>query len=345
MFKLLVVDDETLIRQGILHSIDWDRLNIQAFEASNGLMAYDMILKDKYDIILLDIKMPGLTGLELIEKVRNSNIDKDIAFIILSGYAEFSLANQAMKYGVKYYLLKPTDEEEIVSTLEKVIAEMKVQNTSHDKMVPLFNKISSHVRNGNGVSAKEELENFLQVLKECNVKETCLNYFDELLLLIIRQCKDFQLTPKLLNMSSQVNIDSSLDEMFNLTLKAITEVISINQAIEVPKYSKSIQSTLDYIYENISNDELSLSYLSSHLYMNADYVGKLFKKEVKESFTDYLSRVRVEKAQELIQINPNEKICDIAEKVGFGCNSQYFSQIFKKYTGYTPKDYKTLFVK
>lgn len=344
MYKLLVVDDEAIIRQGILHSIDWDKFNIKAFEASNGLMAYDMISKEKYDIVLLDIKMPGLTGLELIEKVRNTITDADITFIILSGYAEFSLANQAMKYGVKYYLLKPTDENEIVSTLEKVIAEMKEKNVSHDKIGLIINRISNFVAEGNLEAARNDLNNIFLALKECKSKETCVNYFQELILLIIRHCKDYQLTPKFLNLSLQINIDSSLDEMFILTSEIILEVININKNIQLPKYSKSIQLTLDYISDNISNEELSLTSISNHLYMNSDYIGKLFKKEVKENFTDYLSKIRVKKAQELIQTDPNNKICEIAEKVGFGCNSQYFSQIFKKYTGYTPKEYKGVFI-
>ena len=345
MFKLLVVDDEAIIRQGILCSIDWNRLNIKAFEASNGLEAYQMISKGKYDIVLVDIKMPGLNGLELIEKVRNSLVDLEIIFIILSGHADFSFANQAMKYGVKYYLLKPTAEEEIVSTLEKVIDEMKVKSISHDKVILLFNAVSTHVRDGKLEAAKEGMEKLFLVLKECKLKEVYINYCEELFILIIRQCKDYQQTPKFLRMSSEIDRSTSLDEIYNIILKAIADIVNINQEVNSQRYSKCIQLTLDYIYENISNEELSLSYISNHLFMNSDYVGKLFKKEMKENFNDYLSKIRVKKAQELIQTDPNNKICEIAEKVGFGCNSQYFSQVFKKYTEYTPKEYKAILMK
>lgn len=240
-------------------------------------MAYDMIEKEKYDIVLLDIKMPGLNGLELIEKVRYILVNTDIIFIILSGYAEFSFASEAMKYGVKYYLLKPTDENEMVSTLEKVIAEMKVKSTSHDKITVLFNTISNYVHESNLQAANVEMENIFSILNK--------------------------------------------------------------------KYSKCIRLALDYIYENISEDELTLADISTHLYMNPDYIGKLFKKEMKENFNDYLSSTRIKMAQELIAKYSNYKVSEIAERVGFGCNSQYFSQIFKKHTGYTPKEYKNILMK
>jgi len=345
MYKLLIVDDEDIIRQGIRCAIDWDRLDIKAFEASNGLVAYDMILKEKFDIVLLDIKMPGLSGLELIEKIKNSLIDPDVIFIILSGYADFSIANQAMKYGVKYYLLKPTDEEEIVSTIHKVIAEMKVKNTSHDKVALYFDAISIYVSNCEVEAVKKEMEALFLVLKECKAKEACRNYCEELFILIIRQCKDYQKTPKFLKRSSEIDINTSLDEMYKIIIEAIVEIVNINQKLNSQRYSKCIQLTLDYVYENVSNEELSLSYISNHLYMNSDYLGKLFKKEVKEHFNAYLSNFRVKKAQELIQNNPNSKICEIAQEVGFGCNSQYFSQVFKKCTEYTPKEYKAILMK
>lgn len=341
--KLLVVDDEAIIRQGILCSIDWNNLNIAAYEASNGMIAYEMILKEKFDIVLLDIKMPGLTGLELIEKVKTSIPDTDITFIILSGYGEFSFASQAMQYGVKYYLLKPTDVQDIISTLEKVITERKQNSNSLNRVASMFSDISASVREGNLDAIKEQLEKCFSVLKNCDLKEKNINYCIELFIMIIRQCQDNDQITKYLKLSNVIKTDSSLEEVYEFIIKSAIEIVEINQSKDSQKYSKCIRSAIEYINENITNEELSLSLLSKQLYMNSDYLGKLFKKELKENFNDYLSNVRVKKAQELMKDNKNSKICEIAEKVGFGCNSQYFSQVFKKYTGYSPKEYKVLF--
>jgi two-component system response regulator YesN len=319
-------------------------LNIKPFEASNGLAAYEMILKVKFDIVLLDIKMPGLNGLELIEKVKTSISDIDITFIILSGYAEFSFASQAMKFGVKYYLLKPTDVQDIVSTLEKVILERREKNASHNKVTSLFSIISTYVGECNLEAAREQMDKLFDILKEDEIKERNIDYCIELFIMIIRQCKDYQQIPKFLRSSNEIQINTPLEAIYNLILKAIIEIININDNVNSQKYSKCIRLAIEYINENISNEELSLSYLSKHLYMNSDYFGKLFKKELKENFNDYLSNIRIKKAQEFLQNDKNNKISDIAEKVGFGCNSQYFSQVFKKCTGYSPKEYKALFV-
>jgi len=344
MYKLLIVDDEAVIRKGILCSIDWNRLNIEAFEADNGLTAYDMISKEKYDIVLSDIKMPGLSGLELIRKVRNSLANVDTIFIILSGYAEFSLASEAMKEGIKYYLLKPTAEEEIVSTLEKVIIEMKEKSISHDKVYLMFNTITAYINEGNLNDAQEEMKALFSILEECKMKEVYVNYCVELFVLIIRQCEDASKIPHYLRMSSKFDINTPLEEMYNKISEVITEIINTNKNISSVKHGECVQLILDYIDENISSEELSLSHISRHLFMNSDYIGKMFKKEMKENYKDYISRIRVENAQELIQTHPSNKMCQIAEKTGFGCNSQYFSQVFKKHTGFTPKEYREMLI-
>jgi two-component system response regulator YesN len=74
--------------------------------------------------------------------------------------------------------------------------------------------------------------------------------------------------------------------------------------------------------------------------MHSDYLGKLFKKETGEYFSQYVMQVRIEKAQQWLKAQPEMKVYELAEKTGFGLNSQYFIKVFKKYTGKTPKEYK-----
>ena len=115
MLRLIIVDDERIIRETISQIIDWESLGITVIGVcKNGLEAYDMILDEYPDIVLTDIKMPGLSGLQLIQQL--SSLDLNIEFVILSGYSDFTLVTEAMKYGVQHYLLKPCSEEELVST-------------------------------------------------------------------------------------------------------------------------------------------------------------------------------------------------------------------------------------
>lgn len=119
MLKLLIADDEKAIRETISSLIDWDALDIELIgTAKDGIEAYNIILDQYPDIVLTDIRMPGLSGLDLIQKMYE--INKDTQFIILSGYNEFEYAKTAMQYGVKHYLLKPCSEQQIIESIEEI---------------------------------------------------------------------------------------------------------------------------------------------------------------------------------------------------------------------------------
>ena len=123
MLKLLIADDEKTIRETIRSFINWEALDIEVVgTAKDGIEAYNMILDLYPDIVLTDIRMPGLSGLELIERMHK--INKDMQFIILSGYNEFEYAKLAVKLGVKDYILKPVDPSEFSSTITGVITEL-----------------------------------------------------------------------------------------------------------------------------------------------------------------------------------------------------------------------------
>ena len=119
MIKLLIADDEKIIRETISTAIDWSALGIELIgTAANGIEAYNIILDEYPDIVLTDIKMPGLSGLELIERIKKINHDAE--FIILSGYDDFKYAQEAIKYGVRSYLLKPCNENQIIKCIQEI---------------------------------------------------------------------------------------------------------------------------------------------------------------------------------------------------------------------------------
>ena len=120
MLKLLIVDDEEMICQAIANLIDWGKYDIRLIgTCTDGVDAYHTILDECPDIVMTDIRMPGISGLELIERI--SRTDLCTQFIILSGYGEFDYAKRAMKCGVRHYLLKPCSEEQITDCIQDVI--------------------------------------------------------------------------------------------------------------------------------------------------------------------------------------------------------------------------------
>ncbi len=122
MLRLMIVDDEKIIRDGLSSMIDYKRLGYELIAtAQNGVEAYDIICDEYPDVVITDIRMPILSGLELVERAVKS--DSQITFILLSGYGDFEYARQAMQYGVRHYLLKPTDKNELIEVLTSISSE------------------------------------------------------------------------------------------------------------------------------------------------------------------------------------------------------------------------------
>lgn len=122
MLKLMIVDDEEIICRSLAELI---RQNAPQFDlvgtCLDGVEAYHMILDETPDIVITDIRMPGISGLELIERIHRTSLHTH--FMLLSGYGEFEYAKKAMKYGVHHYLLKPCDDKELIDSLLQLEAE------------------------------------------------------------------------------------------------------------------------------------------------------------------------------------------------------------------------------
>jgi len=119
MIKAIIADDEIRVCQLIKNLINWDVIGIEIVgEADNGITAYDLICNKNPDIVITDIRMPGLDGLALIKKVRETK--PKTSFIIISGHKHFEYAQNAVKYGVEEYLLKPINKEELTNILIKL---------------------------------------------------------------------------------------------------------------------------------------------------------------------------------------------------------------------------------
>ncbi len=119
MYKVILADDEKKVCQLINMLVDWKDFDMEVVGVvHNGLEVLDMINKHSPDLIITDVRMPGLNGLEMIERVKQ--IDNTIEFIIISGYRHFDYAHTAIQFGVYDYLLKPIKKEELNSTLSKM---------------------------------------------------------------------------------------------------------------------------------------------------------------------------------------------------------------------------------
>ncbi len=150
MIGIAIIEDEAYIRKGMVLTTPWKEFGCEVIgEAKNGMEGYDLIKKLNPDMVITDVTMPIMDGIEMIKKLEGQI---DTEFIIISGYDDFNYAQQAIKLGVKDYLLKPIDDDDFYFTLRKVamvIKEKKEQANHQEKKrlieegkIELFNQES-----------------------------------------------------------------------------------------------------------------------------------------------------------------------------------------------------------
>lgn len=127
MYKVVLADDETIALEGLRTQTDWEELGFEICGAcENGEEALDAIVQNSPDLVITDIRMPGIDGLELIRRVRSLEMEQPM-FIVLSGYGEFEYARTAIRYGVRHYLLKPVVEAEWDKVLTDITDELELR--------------------------------------------------------------------------------------------------------------------------------------------------------------------------------------------------------------------------
>ena len=191
MKKLLIVDDERIEREGIKMLVNKMGKEIVILEAENGKKAYELLKEVDIDFLLTDIKMPFISGIELVKLARELQPDLQIA--IFSGYGEFAYAQEAIKYGVTDYILKPVNPQEFQNTIKKMFendARLKAQKEEQNNNTDYFYKylLRKYIFTGKEKYLKRMLE--LKVsMENCSVDvsriqnmmllDTSSNFFEE----------------------------------------------------------------------------------------------------------------------------------------------------------------------
>ncbi len=140
MWKVMLADDEKSIRTALGTLIDWQSLDCEVvYMARSGQDVLDHIGQYRPDLLITDIRMPVLTGLEMIQKASEQGVK--CHFIVVSGYKYFDYAQKALKYGVEDYLLKPIDEDELNRQLQKIVAEEEQREDKQQQVDQIEKKL------------------------------------------------------------------------------------------------------------------------------------------------------------------------------------------------------------
>lgn len=388
MYTVLIAEDELLVRIGIKVSLLESGLPLTVIgDTSNGLSAYELFICKSPDIVITDIKMPGLDGLELIRKIRSG--DKECAIIIISCLEQFSLLRQAMENNVSAYLLKATmTREEITSSIRKAIDDLGMRNhlpynsvDNSPSVLPVDELITAFVKGRLTESELvEQLKNtapppdlmaifFLRRRKLDNITRRSLEEVFKLRLSVVFRTSIFMISDEclicLMN-GTERNITPLVEELqvyvkktFSLTMATIVKTLDFGFdslveelkkcLIEVDEYKAytsqlpqvtkhEITRAIEFINEHYM-EPLTLKKMASVVGLSPNYFSNLFTSEIRQGFVSYLNNTRIEKAKHLLT-QDDLLVYEVANYVGFD-DEAYFSRIFKKVTGESPKEWRT----
>lgn len=338
MEKILLVDDEYLERK-VLRMILGTRIDQYQVvgEADNGLGALEFLKSNDVDIVIMDIKMPKMTGLEASRLIKEYN--PKVGIIIVSAYNDFEFAQHAIKYSVDDYLLKPSRPEYIFEALERTVHKIGLfKEKKASNIDDIKNIFSTYCRNGDYIKAKKYLRQikntpFESYEKEVNVTKIFLesllsiaDYFQ------IDVEKNMQLEIK-----KKLNESKSRDQYFKILELIFEEIFEVIIKEKRVTYKNEMTYALQFIEKYIAKN-LSLESAASYMNISTHYFSKLFKSEVGENFIDYVTDKKVEMAKQLIG-DTDIPLNSIAFEMGFN-EANYFSKVFKKKTGMTPSQYR-----
>lgn len=163
MFRVVVIEDELTVRRGLILTTSWSDYNCEVIgEAKNGKQGVEMILELKPDIVITDIKMPLMNGLEMMEKIITHYHP---VFIILTAFSDFNYAKKALQLGAVDYLLKPFNDEELDKTMKKVEEKARKQKQLRQENINKHGMMHQEIIRKISKSKNSEHQNIVKSIK------------------------------------------------------------------------------------------------------------------------------------------------------------------------------------
>lgn len=353
MHRLVIIDDEYIVVEGIKAIIQREKLNCEVVGfAYDGIHALEVIRETEPDIVITDIRIPGLDGLSLIEEAKD--FLPETSFIVISGYTEFEYARRALSLGVGSYIDKPVTIEKVKEAIERIDnknkhrqeEKEKIEKKENEKIEIFREAMNEHMKkmmqaviNETAALLKEEIS---AALEKMRVYYTSLAIYKQesfKTVCVVTEIFAEQKREKARKYGAVWSEIEELDtyEAVTVYMKKIVDHIADSMEIEkVGSSHKMVNQLLEYIEENYQRD-IGLNELAEQAGLNPAYLSILFKEEVGQSYVKYLTNLRVNKAKALL--DKGYKVVEVSEMVGYS-NYRYFCDIFKKCVGKTPNEYK-----
>ncbi len=346
--KALIADDDVFVRKCMIQMLPWQELEFsQVLEAENGAVALKITLEEKPDLIITDVKMPMLNGLELVEKLRDSVVD--ICVIVLSEHSDFAFVQNALKLGVQDYILKPITRERLTEICDKIrqcMAELEKK------------RYYTSLKADHG-----GIQKLVHDMLESADAQSCASTFEYMALhqIFIEDLKHFGMMflYELFEQTREVTYQKAEVERLRRTamasyaeLKKVTDVIwFVNQQCErcaalcakkAPQTVNYVEQISDYIEKNYDDPDLSVATISEWLHLSPVYTGALYKQHQGKSIIASIHEVRMRHAQQLLQDGSNN-VASVSKRVGY-MTPDYFSRLFSTTFGMSPSQYRSMMI-
>ena len=376
MYKVLFAEDELLVRLGLQNSIPWSKYEMEvAALADNGMEAYRLFEEIHPDILITDLRMEGMDGLELVKRVRE--IDKECAIVVISCLNDFETLRKLIPYNINAYVLKASISiDEVCNVLEQTKEYLISIGRTAKRVIPDLEKpediISKYLLGDTVISLEDDFEIFehllLFSLEEENkdkINKLAMDFIYELVnrqipgeMLVPLKDKEFcvfyRSTEK--KMDERIKrINNSIGDFLGVSFKithssrrkaenlkdwfdrAYVQQYEIN--IDENSGKALIQKSIEYMQEHFRKS-LTLTDISRTIGLSVSYFSYLFKQETGKIYIEYLNEIRLLATMKDL-MNTDEKVVVVAQKNGFQ-NLEYFSRYFKKQTGESPARWRKL---
>lgn len=363
MYQLLIADDELDERMLVKYLLKEYEDDINITEASNGKMAVSLLQKQHFDILISDIEMPFINGIDLATKAKE--LYPDIEIMFFSGFDDFNYVRNALSLHAVNYILKPINQTEFHESLSEILKRLDsktIEFTKSEKYIEdhfhdttdfcpedsaadttptledsnLLGEIKTAIRESDTEALRNTVMHFIDKYSKLgNVSHMYIRYMCTSVLQALLSCQSDgkdrfdSVVRQVYYYKHFSDISSLIEEYLDAACESLEK--------ELPNQSYAVTQTIKFIEQHY-NDDISLTTLADLVFLSPNYLSNIFAKETGSTINKYIRSVRLKKAATLVK-NTNMKISDIAAKVGFS-NTSYFCKKFQEAYAATPDAYR-----
>lgn len=353
MLTVLIADDEMIERNYLNKIISMSNRYEVIGDACNGIEVLQICNQIEPDIVIMDIKMPLYNGLQSTKQLKKKF--PNMIIILNSAYAEFKFAQEAIEYGVDAYLVKPSSEEEILSTIESCVQK-------RSKTAANFN-LSTKEIDTKKVYPYELVSNYLEAIEIYDLKDirNCQQRLIEFFKSLGVGIKGYRLY--LINLIFSVEqslVSSNSNENLVRLLSSENYILQMTNAVDENEIISTIENFFDKLVQLLAlqggiqngdtvqmitkyidthyRENIELEDLANIVFLSPSYLSRVFHDSTGISIRGYINKKRIEHAKYLLETS-SLPIKVIVEECGF-INTSYFYRLFKQLTGNTPANYR-----